>query len=1689
MNEVVFRRLQKFQEKLLDPTKRNRLLNFRVTRASTIHIVDELPAEVFRLLVHDRKALSFLPGEPPVETVVEETDAVVGSEVPEEGSSEDSDATSPENLADGSTGGSPDGTFGGPSLPMESAACDCDGDVLREAEVVENDDETSSETEEAEPEFTREFQPYDPARLSNKHTDLDLQTDLDDKRLDHNLLRIYQQSRSSFEEQGYNSLFLALGAVRWFETDAPTKPLLAPILLVPVELRRRSPRSPFRLYPSDDDPVFNPSLQMKLERELKISIPELPDDLEEFSLQEFFAALAKSIGEVSGSSNWCVLNDVYLGLFSFTKFIMYKDLETFAELFSENSLIRTLCGVETPTDSPTAEAAGDDLAKLADETERDEASIDARTDPLSTFQVLDADSSQQEAILAIKSGENLVLEGPPGTGKSQTITNIVAECLASNRRVLFVSEKMAALEVVYNRLREVGLADFCLELHSRHASKRKVVEELGRTLALKQDRSNAPDTGPLERVAALRGRLNDYVEAIADPLHPLESSPFDAIGQCIALDESPEVVAEIPDVPNWTGERLEGAREDLRRFVGAWKAVQERFAKLEDHPWRGSGLPELGSQTSTSLRQALDKVHDATATLQNSSSSLAELVEVGVPATITSVRELLGLVDAIRETPHPSLESLRDSAWIGTGQEILDLIELAKRYRSCLDEIEEHWKTTLLDERDLDAILDRARKGYGALKLLKPAWWRDRAALKSYLSASGGGLPVRDQLVEDLEKAIEARKLRERLRSASDRGRVLFGTLWKEDETDPAALEEFASWVTSFREFVLGEETERRLRLAVEGLSNPTRVEQAVPAVRDALETFENAWEELAEAAKIDGDKCFDDGRDREPIESLLARVELMRDEIESLHDWGRYVASDENCRELGLDDYLDRAFANEVAPDDLIPAFERLFFNTWLDHATSERHSLRQFSRPEHQRAIDEFRELDLGQLRLARQRLRSRLLSALPDASWPSSERSELGVLQREVRRKRGHKPLRKLFQSIPGALTRLKPCFLMSPLSVAQFLDPGVLQFDVVIFDEASQIAPEDALGAIARGSQLVVVGDSRQLPPTAFFQSDGRQGAEEDDDTPDLESVLDECVVAGFPRRMLRWHYRSRHESLIAFSNENFYEGRLNTFPSASRDGGQLGVDFIHVEDGVYDRGKSQSNKVEADRVARAVLEHFRTRPELSLGVGTFSQAQQVAILDRLEELRRQDESLEEYFTEDRLESFFVKNLENIQGDERDHILLSVGYGRDADGKIHLNFGPLNKTGGGRRLNVLVTRARRKLIVYSSIRGSDIDTSRVSGQGPQLLKRYLEFAERSARGDSSEGSSRERSLTQNDENGLAQSVLEILESDGFSVDRDVGCSRVRIDLAVRKDGSDDYLIGVECDGESYCASGSARDRDRLRPQVLEGLGWNLYRIWSPEWLRNPRAELERIRDAIDSAHRGEASPEVLPLIEKIVPREIADTDESDDSRERVDDASDQNGDGRFPGVISYTSAKLELSGDPEDFGADEPEVIARLLQVVESESPIHVDEAGRRVAASWGVTRLTSKVQEIIARAIESTLRDAVLFGRDDFLWNDAEEVDSISPRARDSDEAPREPELIAVEELAAAARLILAREFRISRADLITQVAKVLGFGRAGARMRDRVGLGLDGLVESSLALEDENGFRLIDSERENHTAL
>ncbi|UOD31595.1 DUF4011 domain-containing protein [Massilia violaceinigra] len=580
----------------------------------------------------------------------------------------------------------------------------------------------------------------------------------------------------------------------------------------------------------------------------------------------------------------------------------------------------------------------------------------------------------------------------------------------------------------------------------------------------------------------------------------------------------------------------------------------------------------------------------------------------------------------------------------------------------------------------------------------------------------------------------------------------------------------------------------------------------------------------------------------------ILERTTTAVQHYSSLLPWAQYVQAREGCQRAGLMEYLDLVEANKLSAQRLVYGFTYRFYASITQQLFRQKKALRVFSGTRHASIRKDYAFLDRQVIKMrGAQVARDCMRASAPPQGMSGvrvDDKSELRLLEHLIPQQRPRVPLRKLLSRAGGAIQSLKPCFMMGPQAVAQFLQPRRHHFDIVIMDEASQLRPEQALGAIARGSQLVVVGDPKQLPPTSFF---ARMATPEDDGDSgkgaaavDAESILDVCISHFHPVRTLRWHYRSQHESLIAFSNQNFYRGNLVVFPSPFGKSKELGLRYRYVKAGIYE---GQMNPIEAREVVEAVAAHIQQRPENSLGVVTLNVKQRDIIAEMLRErLKTVDgaDDFKEHWKSQGME-LFVKNLENVQGDERDCIMISTTFGRPATaGVVRQNFGPISRNGGWRRLNVLFTRAKRSVVVFSSMKPEDIVVDRGTPEGTRALRDYLLFA-------------RDNVLSQNEETDLPPdsdfevAILDLLKGKGYEVVPQLGVAGFRIDIAVRHpDYKSMFLAAIECDGASYHSGVSVRDRDRIRQEILEGLGWRgrIWRIWSTDWFRNPQAEAERL-----------------------------------------------------------------------------------------------------------------------------------------------------------------------------------------------------------------------------------------------------
>jgi len=1314
------------------------------------------------------------------------------------------------------------------------------------------------------------------------------------------LIQLFRESRTALQEGGSNTLYLALGFLSWQREDRKDRPCRAPLILLPVTLERKSVRSGFTLRAHEDEPVFNPTLQELLRQEfqLHLNIGELQWDDGNFGVADIWRKVGQAVKDIKG---WEIQTDVVLAQFSFAKYLMWKDLAEHSEQLRDNPVVRHLLDTPRdpyPSDTPFPEPN----------------TLDQEFDPAQLFCPLPADSSQLSAVLAASRGKDFVLIGPPGTGKSQTIANLIAQSLAEGRRVLFVAEKIAALDVVYRRLREVGLGNFCLQLHSNKARKLDVLEQLKKAWESSAWNSPTQWQAEAERLKEMRDALNLYVQRLHHR-HTNGLSLFDAMATVSRHHDLPKLPLHWPahDAHDAQGmQQLRTAVERLQVHAG-----DTGHHELSTHPlaWVGQRdwSPSWQQQLMAAAREllptaqaALDAAHrfaqsmglavdDLTPAASEGLALLAEHLPkahgrhwefVLEPSAHHIGQRLLESAALLRQraaldvplsAPWPKSFSINHEreqarlsqnktlyAWLGDAWGKTSVTQFQQNLE-WLNQISQQVKNLSLPYNKrintLNIVQCRREWARAEQAIWPKSWWIKRNIKKRLRSAASTHSTELDA-AGDLQRLLQIRTLRDKIvqrrseieqaLSASDAMRDLAAGVWQGLNTSPDDIEQACRFQANLAAAVARLAKKPAHIKVINTALQPLFADANLLLAPDGLVTlagshyldcFRQLQPKRQALALLGG---FDDEAQTAwqalSVNDLIERSQAILQSEPELQRWCVWRDTRTQALAHGLAPLVEAIEKGMIASNQTQRAFELSYAHWWLDAVVNDQEPvIRRFASAEHEQRIENFRQLDERFTGLTRDWLRARLSADLP-TQRDVKRNSSWGILRHEMQKKRRHMALRELMTKIPDALTKLTPCLLMSPLSIAQYLGANSSTFDLVIFDEASQIPPWDAIGAMARARQVVMVGDPKQLPPTNFFNR--AQSDQDDDDVEvDMESILDECQGANLPERNLNWHYRSRHETLIAFSNQHYYDNRLVTFPAPVTKDDAVS---LHLVSGTHAKGGDRTNPNEAkavvaDIVTRLTEPDFR-RSGLTMGVVTFNANQQKLIEDLLDQARREHPEIESYFVDDNLEPVFVKNLESVQGDERDIIYFSLTYGPDSSGRLSLaSFNQLTRDGGERRLNVAITRARHEMRVFSSFRAEQLDLSRTSAKGVRDLKHFLEFAERG-----------ERALLESDtgsqggfESPFEQAVARALEQRGWRVQTQIGVSAFRIDLGiVDPDAPGRYLAGVECDGATYHRSATARDRDKLREQVLRGLGWEIVRVWSTDWWLNPARTLDKL-----------------------------------------------------------------------------------------------------------------------------------------------------------------------------------------------------------------------------------------------------
>lgn len=900
--------------------------------------------------------------------------------------------------------------------------------------------------------------------------------------------------------------------------------------------------------------------------------------------------------------------------------------------------------------------------------------------------------------------------------------------------------------------------------------------------------------------------------------------------------------------------------------------------------------------------------------------------------------------------------------------------------------------------------------------------------------------------LEALDKLAEGQRHAAGLAAADALGRSAFDNAWHGAESNWPMLRHATDWI----------EANADIRSLAASTADRSRFGQLADTIERSRASFAADFDQLLDDLQFDRQRGLGGA---EPIERLTARLNGWAAAGEQLSKWVAYRDRAERGRALGCSDVVARLEDGRLAPAAVVPAFEMAYFEAVYADQVRGDPGLGRFDGTLHGRLARDFADLD-----------RQRIASACFEVVRAHHKRvpprdggaiGPLGVLRAEMQKKRGHMPIRKLIERAGPAVQALKPVFMMSPLSVAQFLAPGVMEFDLLVMDEASQIQPVDALGAVARAKQVVVVGDPKQLPPTAFFSKmTGNSDDEDEDDggrVGDIESILGLFTARGLPMRMLRWHYRSRHQSLIAVSNRQFYEGKLFIVPSPYMAEAGMGLRFHHIPHGLFDSGGTRTNPAEAKIVAQAIVTHARDHSNQSLGVAAFSAAQRRAILDQLEVLRRTlPPETEAFFQAHHAEPFFVKNLENVQGDERDVIFISVGYGPTVPGgRVPMRFGPLGSDGGERRLNVLISRAKQRCEIFSSMTDEDIDPDFAqSRKGVFAFRLFLHFA-RTGRMTMAESTARDHDSV------FEEQVARALQARGYQVHRQVGLAGFFIDLAVADtDRPGRYLLGIECDGTAYHDARSARDRDRLRQSVLESHGWMIHRVWSTDWFHRPSEQLELIVARIEAA-KAEHDAAASARAARAVSVEIVTVEREDGTEIGFAPAGDES-----MANSAYVEAALTR---PSRLTAELHETPTGILtalveETVRIEGPVHIDEVIDRIRDAWGLKRAGGRVQQAVETAIDVAVRTGRIERGADFLALPDAPV-RVRDRSATASASLRRADRLPPEEIAAAVLQIVRLNFGATREQAVQAAARAFGIKATSAVMRNVLEAEVDRMVK------------------------
>lgn len=1347
---------------------------------------------------------------------------------------------------------------------------------------------------------------------------------------------ISKRAQDEYNERGLNIAYIAYGFIKWYEREDSEDLVSSPLILIPVKFSQISRISDFEVELNLDEEIsLNPVVVKKFNDDFKIDFSNIvinPENLDS-ALDE--------IGEmIEREKRWQIVPEIWLDTFNFQNLVIWNDLDKNSNIIEESPFGQIL--------------GGDDPCDVGIEYNDEEITLDKiRSKDLPC--ILPADSSQKEAIERAKRGQSFVIQGPPGTGKSQTIANIIATSLHAGKKVLFVSEKQAALDVVYHKLQLANLSDFCLVMHNSKQKKANVREQLRDIVELAADKKKVSDESLNEynKLDSSIQTLNDYNEELHKELD-CGKTPFFILGELASLQSTKNVPFVFPDGFDYGKEYDTSVRPMFNEVDQYAKSLIDNTDHFKNSKWNlysedfnastrriaeeqiGDIKIEVFNKIASCFSQEKITENSNSKDLKTKIKEFCDLFK-DIPFNIVTLDDLTGSIKNIevieadikkigeqyakdRDVENDNIQTEKDSYEKLTKKAI-------EKHNGALESIKNHYSSNVEKENEsfnakikgiddtvsskineqkdniaklegkktdiatYDAQIEEAQKSIGEkydLKIFGIDNLETRyKKLKNIYSSPLKRLSsdYKQLITELVELSLDRNKysdhvwaleqilfvnntrdkrakldaqIKEGIEDANNSIKELKD--YKKDKTEDfnkKHSEKLAS-IKNIFDTDTKDENERHKQLTAQNEKNYNDV---INAINQRIKKLNTQYELDLSTKKSELARLFEqDGAIMQ--RDIIAIEELLRDiDFSELDEYQTYMINKNKLiNNYHFIDFIDKIENSDVVynASEICDIFRKRFFELLLEK-TEFSSKYYNYSRSEHDQVVSDFKNYDRNTRKISAAVIRHKLLNEMPSmtgfSTYSSAHNGEIGLLKRELNKKTRLMPTRRLIESLPVLLPLLKPCMMMSPLTVSSYFGKNPsLKFDIVIFDEASQVKPEYAVPAIVRGKQIIVAGDSKQMPPTRFFDAAIDQDeylAEDEIDDSDLESILEEISVK-LPDVYLNWHYRSKDESLISFSNNKFYNSRLFTFPSTDIDNKDTGVSFIYCENGLWN--SKSGNIPEAELVANEVYKHYKNRPNDTLGVIAFGVSQEVAIEEAIDRMLDAHPEIEEVFTQNNDEPFFIKNLENVQGDERDCIILSCGYGKDDSGSFKMRFGPLAMNGGERRLNVAISRSRKHMTVVSSFKASEIRVD--NNRNREYIRDFIDYAEHGIVAllgkDENDMDSGDKEYTPTFDSDFEEAVYNFIVSNGFKVKTQVGSSGYKIDMAVLHPEIDGrYVLAIECDGATYHSSRMARDRDILRQDILESLGWRFHRIWSTNWINDETREKQKLISAINNA----------------------------------------------------------------------------------------------------------------------------------------------------------------------------------------------------------------------------------------------